>query len=511
MKFALTFYGHLFDTVPLSKYTSNVLRTTEIVLQSWNYKNVLKTAHLSGSRTADLMHLFDVTHTFTGASTTFRRAREELADAFKLLEYEKATSCMLVRIDTYIEELSRPNPYSTYVVKNAQGQAWDGIIIGKVASLKSCSLHTRVTGSPQYQLQACCGFLKCQEFNRYVVRWTRPPGEPLQGSNLKVKQASVQTFTRKPKTILGPKRDMLAERGVLNTTAVIVTGGVRSLMYPEISTRLKMRVLKPLHGDLFLYLDLNQVETTQDEHTCEHRGRVPADLLHVNISSMVELLQPKLYGTFDDCKAFGNMPLKMGEAADTFFQEEEQTPDQLWKTAGSSLRPVNCSFDRYRSEYAQFLWAEKGFHLVRLHEHNRAQKYDWILKLRPDLVFTIPVKMPGFTFSQSKVVFGYPYKQHLLLSWWAMLPRMVADTYFRVATAMRHCDLLTFGLDRALYPVDCDGLGRNDVECFLTRWLHSNSIRTDRTFGKHFETSLVHIVNGRRGVVTSTQVDQKKR
>jgi len=88
---------------------------------------------------------------------------------------------------------------------------------------------------------------------------------------------------------------------------------------------------------------------------------------------------------------------------------------------------------------------------------------------------------------------------------------MAADTYFRVATAMRHCDLLTFGLDRALYPVDCDGLGRNEVECFLTRWLHSNSIRTDRTFGKHFETSLVHIVSGKRAVVTSIQVDQKKR
>ena len=266
--------------------------------------------------------------------------------------------------------------------------------------------------------------------------------------------------------------------------------------------------MEPLQADLFLYLDMNQVETTLEKHTCEHRSEVPHDLLHVNITSIVEYLQPKLYGTFDDCKAFGNMPLRLGEAADTFYQEEEQSADRLWNSAGASLRPVNCSYLKYRSNYAQFLWAEKGFHLVKLHEHNRAQKYDWILKMRPEVVFSIPVKMPNFVYSQSKAVFGYPFRQNLLLSWWMMLPRGIADIYFKVATAMKHCDLLTFGLDVSGHPFQCDGLEGNDVECFVTRWLHSNSIRTDRVFGKHFETSLVHIINGKRSVVTSMQMSR---
>jgi hypothetical protein len=299
---------------------------------------------------------------------------------------------------------------------------------------------------------------------------------------------------------------MLSERGILNTTAVLMTGGVRSLLYSEISSRLKLRVLKPLHADLFLYVDMQQVETTTERHTCEHRAQVPDELSHVNISFIVESLQPKLYGTFDDCKAFGEVPIQMGEAADTFFQEEEQSPERLWKTAGASLRPVNCSYVKYRNKYAQFMWAEKGYNLVKLHEHQRAQKYDWILKMRPELVFTIPVKVPQFTFSQSKAVFGYPFRQHLLLSWWVMIPRVVSDTYFKVGQAMKHCNLLTFGLDRAGRAVECDGLDRYDVECFLQRWLLSNSIRQDRVYGKHFETSLVHIVGGKRSVVTSIQV-----
>ena len=500
MKFGLVFYGHLFDSIPIAKYKSNVIRTTEVVVQSWKYKNVFKTAHLSGSRVGDMMHLFDVTHTFSGDSTTFRRTREELADAFSLLEGEKALSCMLVRIDAYIEELSRPSPYSTFVIHNSFGQQWDGILVGKVASLKSCSIHTRVTGSPQYQLQTCCRFLNCQEFTKYTVRWTRPPGEALQASQ------PVQTFSRQRRTPAF-KRDMLSERGILNTTAVLVTGGVRSLMYPEILLRLKARVLKPLHADLFLYLDMKQVETTREEHTCDNRTKVPESLSHLNITSIVESLDPKLYGTFDDCNAFGNVPLRQGQVAETFFQEEEQNPELLWKSAGAMLRPINCSYLKYRSNYAQFFWAEKGFALVKLHEHTRAQKYDWVLKMRPDLVFTIPVKMPGFTFTQSKTVFGYPYKQHLLLSWWAMIPRHIADTVFKIPTAMRYCDLFNFGLDHNYQPSQCDGLEKNDVECFLLRWLHSNSIRTDRVFGKHFETSLVHIINGKRSVVTSQQMN----
>lgn len=511
MKFALTFYGHLFDSIPFSTYTSNVIRTTEIVLQSWKYKDVIKTAHLSGTRVADLMHFFDVTHTFTGASTTFKRAREELADAFKLLETERASFCMLVRIDAYLEELSRPNLYSTYVIHNQYGSPWDGLLVGKVASLKSCSMHTRVTGSPQYQIAACCQFLKCQQFARYTVRWTRPPGEEALQNG---KRRQEQTFSRTSQKSTSPtsstkreKRDMLSERGVLNTTAVLMTGGVRALMYTEISSKLKLRVLKPLQADLFLYLDMSQVETTTDRHTCEHRSEVPHDLLHVNITSIAEYLQPKLYGTFDDCKAFGNVPIQMGEAAESFFQEEEQSPERLWKTAGASLRPVNCSYIQYRSKYAQFLWAEKGYNLIKLHEHQRAQKYDWILRMRPELVFSIPVKNPQFTYSQSKVVFGYPLRQHLLLSWWAMIPRVVSDTYFKIGQAMKHCDLLTFGLDRASYAAECDGLDRYDVDCFLRRWLLSNSIRLDRVYGKHFETSLVHIVGGKRSVVTSIQIN----
>lgn len=505
MKFGLVFYGNLFDQIPLSKYVSNVRRTTEIVSQAWKYNDVFKTAHLSGSRVGDIMHLFDSTHIFSGPSTTFKRSREEMADAFKILEFEKLQYCMMVRIDVYIEELSRANPYVVSVVHNIYDQPWDGIILGKVASLKSCSLHTRVTGSPQYQLQACCKFLNCQEFHRYTVRWTRPPGEALQGTN--PPQSPVQVFTRKSKT--NRRYDMLSERGILNTTAVLVTGGVRSLMYPEIALRMKARVLKPLHADLFLYLDQNQVETTTDEekHTCAHRSEVPLELRHINMTSIVDLLQPKLYGSFDDCRAFGNVPLRMGEAADAFFLEDEQNPEERWKSAGSVLRPVNCSSSKYRSDFAQFIWAEKGFHLVKLFETQRAQKYDWILKMRPDVVFTIPVKMPGFTFANSRTVFGYPFKHHLLLSWWLMIPRVVAETYFKVATAMRHCDLLTFGLDRAKIPTQCDGLQRNEIECFVARWLQSNSIRTDRVFGRHFETSLVRIINGKRSVVTSQQMN----
>ena len=34
-------------------------------------------------------------------------------------------------------------------------------------------------------------------------------------------------------------------------------------------------------------------------------------------------------------------------------------------------------------------------------------------------------------------------------------------------------------------------------------------MRTDRVFGKHFETSLVHIVDGKRSVVTSMQMTAK--
>ena len=511
MKFALSFYGELHDSVPFSTYTSNMVRTSNVVFKSWKYKNVLKTAHVTGTRLSELVQFVDVLHPIKSneGDTSVQVKRKQLADAFTLLEFEHVATVFFANVEVYVDELSRPNPYSTQVLHDNFKNPWDGIMFGKVPSLKSCSMHTKVTGSPTYQLQHCCQFLKCQEFSRYNVRWQRPPfPDDYPELALRNKPQKPQVFTRVSPT---RPRGFLHHKGgteMLNTTAVLVVGGVRSLIYPEISTRLVQRVLKPLYADLFLYLDLEQVQVGS---TCEQRSALPGGQKGaINVTAIAERLQPKLYGTFSDCRAFGNVPLIQSEAPETFYSES-QDPTEIWKSAGASLRPVNCSYHKFRSEYAQLMWAEKGFALIKLHEHVRAQKYEWILKMRPDLVFSIPVKMPGFTQSQSRTVFGYPYRTNLILSWWAMLPRPVADIYFRTATAARHCDLFTYGLDhnKKAATFHCNGLSKNEVECLSSRWLASNLVRTDRVFGKHFETSLVHIVDGKRSVVTSMQMTAK--
>lgn len=492
VKLALSMYGHMYADLSAGVYRNNAMRAIDV---STPWGVTLRTAHVSGVR-YNLSDLFNTVHVSSGASvdgtSNLARMREKLTSVFKALEKWNVRACLLMRIDVYIDELASPATYGLHTVNNLNYGPWDGLIYGAVSKLSACGLQSAVSGQPESLLVECCQRYTCRQFRQYRISLVKPAN----GSRA-LRSQQVRTWSRSPGQPSQHQRRNLIDffreqrKGLkrMNTTAVVAVGGLRSLIYTDVARRLQTRVLTPLSADLFLYVDTHQIQWASKlnystYNRCDAHSRMPkgVTLLPVNYLHNVN---PIASGEFNDCQAFGDV-----------LPHTTSNTSKLWLTAAEKVRPMACGFFKYRRCMAQFLWADEAFSLVRKHEQARGQRYEWVVKVRPDMIFDYPMWLPR---KGGNVVYGYHYRTYMILDWWAVMPREVADVYFSMGAAMRRCDELTWGADAS----KCSGLKKDDVECFLYRWLRSHGIHVDNQWGRAMSSTLVHIEGNARTTVSS--------
>lgn len=189
-RFAVCVVGELLNSLPMSQYKQNVVQVHTLVSKSWSYgtDSVFRSGHLSGDGVSDMHSLFRVLHTFPSPpystlsqerQSASRRAlfRTQISDVLTLLTHERIASCLIVRVDVFVEMLSRPRSYAyPHVVSlsNAALLPFEGLLMGRVSSFRSCGMGSAsvvgihgVAGNPSYLLKSCCVVLKCKPFTRY--------------------------------------------------------------------------------------------------------------------------------------------------------------------------------------------------------------------------------------------------------------------------------------------------------------------------------------------------------
>ena len=277
----------------------------------------------------------------------------------------------------------------------------------------------------------------------------------------------------------------------ITDVALLVTGGVRTLATQRVYDNLR-RTRTALSGaDLFLYLDPGQVRwasqvgySEKDYTRCAAHARVPpggSSQSVLQLDLLLKQLAPTAHAEFDDCRAFGSVPA-------TYASQSAA----VWASALSFVRPINCTFRKYRRTYPQFLWAAKAFDLLTQYEAvHQPQRYQWIFKLRPDMIFPTdpPIPLPPLPNVPTVFAPGYLPGTHMIIDWWALMTRSAAESYFSTAAiSFRNCDALQYPSEGICSPK----LDPRDVECLLSRHLLSSEVKLDTIWADRFPTLLVH-------------------
>lgn len=126
--------------------------------------------------------------------------------------------------------------------------------------------------------------------------------------------------------------------------------------------------------------------------------------------------------------------------------------------------PVQDDAGHYSQSYATLHAAERCYQLVRNDEERTGDRYDWIVRLRPDM--QIAIKLPPA---------GTEPRVHMSGTALALIPRVQADDYFSAVNA--------FDKDtcKELQDMD-DGVCKNyayegdSSECLLIKWLKRKDI-----------------------------------
>ena len=288
-------------------------------------------------------------------------------------------------------------------------------------------------------------------------------------------------------------------------TGVVMTGGLRTLVIPQVFRDLKRNVVDALSADLFLFIDPNQTvwAARVDEHKYQecnrHRsGAVPwgGDRTVYSLEQVLHILRPVAHAEFNDCASFGRVT-----------SVRRVWPAEVWASAREDLRPVNCTYTWYRRYYPQFFWMAEAYQLLLAHERQRAARYEWVVKVRTDMMFYRALSLPPMLSSARGAVYGNSYlvpPSEMLIDWWAIMTGgTAADTYFSSASSYRRCDSFA----ELANGTACGGkyfVTPTAVECVLTRHLLWHGVSVDRGWATTLKLNpaLVHF-DPKRGNVAS--------
>ena len=209
--------------------------------------------------------------------------------------------------------------------------------------------------------------------------------------------------------------------------AVCLSGHVRSLVQPAVYTALKANLVDPLGAgtaggaDVFMYVELDQVEAaaspnapTAAETAVEEAGHI----LNARLNDDWDPLNPR------NCSASELEPA-LALLRPVVFRLHDEATAPPFPASNCTARAV-----------PQLEKVAACFRLVEQHERARGFRYDWVVRARPDLGWTLPVA-PAASFPPHHVYVSPSYWP--LADQFALVPRRLAATYFNAARAAHLC------------------------------------------------------------------------
>ena len=215
--------------------------------------------------------------------------------------------------------------------------------------------------------------------------------------------------------------------------AVCLSGHVRSLFLPAVYTALKANLVDPLGAgtrggtDVFMYVELD--EAVAEAAAASSMSALEAEAGAEAEAGGVPFPGPRLNDDWDplnprNCSASELEPA-LALLRPVVFRLHDEATAPPFPASNCTARAV-----------PQLEKVAACFRLVEEHERARGFRYDWVVRARPDLGWTLPVA-PAASFPPHHVYVSPSYWP--LADQFALVPRRLAATYFNVARAAHLC------------------------------------------------------------------------
>lgn len=208
-----------------------------------------------------------------------------------------------------------------------------------------------------------------------------------------------------------------------------MSGGLRTLYSKQIQKAIKFQVLDPLEADLFMFVGTDKRLVSQGLFESE-------EAMAEGFRQIQETLAPLSVETYD----VDDIPRPPHETWG------EVAPCWTWNLRGKATRPP-------RNMWPQFWGIQRCFQMVQAEERRRGRLYDWVIRMRPDVIFSplshiesVRLSLPPVTQPplQLREVWGQAYYREILFcDHFQMVPRGAADVHFSVERAFRFCNAST--------------------------------------------------------------------
>ncbi|KAJ3167394.1 hypothetical protein HDU88_002316 [Geranomyces variabilis] len=150
-------------------------------------------------------------------------------------------------------------------------------------------------------------------------------------------------------------------------------------------------------------------------------------------------------------------------------------------TAYPNTQPPSVPGSRAVGFYNQFLKVQDCYAQVKARELAQGWRYDWLVRVRPDILWKDDYPVTVHNASRTKVSLRkYPESLSCVSDHWAIVPHQLAPFYFEAANVLYNCT--TF----EEYAKWCSRTSQTRIpedpfyaECYLTKWLGDHNVILD--------------------------------
>jgi hypothetical protein len=273
----------------------------------------------------------------------------------------------------------------------------------------------------------------------------------------------LNTGSEKPgPVLLGPGASKLGKTRV----AALIIGDLRSGVAKPLADGLKENVIDPNLADVFMCVSDSVYDQIGDAINQSTYGYIPRDGWQAQFPTLKALkFRQRL--------------------ADPSFNFEDAPC-----MAGDS-RPST----RFRRFWPMFKGWECALDLMKAHEQKEGFKYDFVIRMRPDIGLAGPVVIPDYLKnSEQSMVTGLAYyHKNLMCDHMHFASRGAIDALATVYKGVQFCNSLEYGGQQCCggepqqvpwKPPDWCNMPHtmvNETECMVDRWLRNNSVVVDNS------------------------------
>ena len=244
-----------------------------------------------------------------------------------------------------------------------------------------------------------------------------------------------QTFFCATRTQDVDKRSCDLNKGLIPgcRVAACMSGQLRTLATQSVQDNIWSRILEPLGADLFMFVSSHNKFMEKPEGEL-HMGRFDSETRSEDVAAIKERFHPAAFVV--------DAPLPQHQPSFCLYRAEE----------------------KYWGHWTHFFPLFHGVHecyaLVAEHERQTSQKYDAVIRLRPDVVYDVDI--PWHSLALDRVHYHYDI--------FAVVPRNYGDVFFNDVYRMFFNNSCVVA-DMPLNARHCPGKPLWSSECFYTTLL----------------------------------------